>query len=154
MAEIASELVKPALPTVGMELNRGQGRGGGAESRDKGTKEEIQMMGSNWEEREENLEDRHVRKERDEVGIGKGHHQGRREGKGRGRTEREGEREKGEVSMPGFPLHLKKRLLVWLVKQGAHFLVPVSAPSATGLCKEGRLSIPWHPLEPIGEWER
>ena len=64
MAELASERVSPALPAVWMELNRGQGRGGGAESRDKVTKEEIQMKGSNWEEREVTLEDRHVRKEK------------------------------------------------------------------------------------------
>ena len=54
--------------------------------------------------------------------------------------------------MPGLPLHLKKRWLVQLVKHGAHSLVPVSAPSATGLCKEGRLShgTHWSPLEPTG----
>ena len=46
-----SESVSPALPAVWMELNRGQGRGGGAESGNKGTKEEIQTKGSNWEER-------------------------------------------------------------------------------------------------------
>ncbi|XP_032197326.1 brain acid soluble protein 1-like [Mustela erminea] len=50
-----------------MELNRGQGRGGGAESGDKGTKEEIQMKGSNGEEREETRDDRHVERKRDEI---------------------------------------------------------------------------------------
>lgn len=51
--------------------------------------------------------------------------------------------------MPGLPLHLKKWRLVQLVKQGAHSLVPVSAPSAFGLSKEGRLSpgTYWSPQE-------
>lgn len=103
MAELASEHVSPALPAVGMELNRGQGRGGGAERRDKGTKEEIQMKGSNGEKREETLEDRHVERKRDEVGIGKGHHQGRREWKGRGRKREKGKGRMEESACQGSP---------------------------------------------------
>ena len=46
-----------------MELNRGQGRGGGAESGDKGPKRRFRgrdVIGR----REETLEDRHVRKDK------------------------------------------------------------------------------------------
>ena len=103
MAELASEHVSPALPAVGMELNRGQGRGGGAERGDNGTKEEIQMKGSNGEEREETLEDRHVERKRDEVGIGTGHHQGRREGKERGRKRGKGKGRREESACQGSP---------------------------------------------------
>lgn len=54
--------------------------------------------------------------------------------------------------MPGLPLYLKKRWLVQLVKQGAHSLVPVSAPSATGLsrnagCPLGYTGAHWSPQE-------
>lgn len=61
----------------------------------------------------------------------RGREEGGREGRGTG---------EGRSQHARAPPHLKKRGLVQLVKQGAHSLVPVSAPSATGLCKEGRLS--------------
>ena len=135
-----------------MELNRSQGRGGGAESRDKGTKEEIQMKGSNGEEREETLEDRYVERKRDEVGIGKGHHQGRREGKKRGRKEERGKGE-GRSQHARAPPASEEEVAGPACQTGCSLFGP-SFCSQCYWALQGRQAVPWDLLEPTGAHRR